>query len=33
VLMPCAAGSIVLVVVGVLINNLPSEQKYPQFWF
>jgi CBS-domain-containing membrane protein len=33
VLLPCAVGSIVLVAVGVLVNNLPPEQKYPQFWF
>ena len=33
VLMPCAAGSMVLIAVGLLVNNLPREQKYPQFWF
>jgi CBS-domain-containing membrane protein len=33
VLMPCAAGSVVLIAVGLLVNNLPREQKYPQFWF
>jgi CBS-domain-containing membrane protein len=33
VLMPCAAGSVVMIAVGLLTNNLLREQKYPQFWF
>lgn len=32
VLMPCAAGSAVLIAVALLVNNVPREHKYPQFW-
>lgn len=32
VLTPCAAGSGVLVAMALLVNNLPREHKYPQFW-
>lgn len=33
VVSPCALGSLTLVLVGVLINNLPKEQRYPQYWW
>lgn len=32
VLAPCAAGSAALVLFGLLFNNIPSKQQYPQFW-
>ncbi len=32
VLAPCAVGSISLVIFGLLINNIPKKQQYPQFW-
>lgn len=32
VLTPCAVGSLVLIAVALLVNNLPREHKYPQFW-
>lgn len=32
VLTPCAAGSALLIAVALVVNNLPPQQKYPQFW-
>lgn len=32
VLAPCAAGSIILVLLGLIINNIPQKRQYPQFW-
>lgn len=32
VLTPCALGSILLVLFGLLVNNIPEKQHYPQFW-
>lgn len=32
VLSPCALGSIMLVMFGLLLNNIPKRQQYPQFW-
>lgn len=32
VLAPCAMGSLALVLLGLLINNIPKKQHYPQFW-
>ncbi|MBE0586239.1 MAG: HPP family protein [Desulfofustis sp.] len=32
VLMPVAAGSLIMLVVALLINNIPKTRKYPEFW-
>ena len=33
ILTPCLAGSVVLIAVALLVNNVPREHRYPQFWF
>jgi CBS-domain-containing membrane protein len=30
--MPVAAGSILLLVVALLVNNIPGSRKYPEYW-
>lgn len=30
--MPVAAGSLILLVVALLFNNIPKTRRYPQFW-
>jgi CBS-domain-containing membrane protein len=32
VLMPVAAGTMILLVVALLVNNIPASRKYPEFW-
>ena len=32
VLTPCALGGVIMILVALLINNLPEQQRYPQFW-
>jgi CBS-domain-containing membrane protein len=32
VLMPVAAGSLIMLVVALIINNIPRTRKYPEFW-
>ncbi|MDL2328354.1 HPP family protein [Desulfosarcina sp. OttesenSCG-928-A07] len=32
VLTPCAIGSGIMVLVALIVNNVPKEHKYPQFW-
>ncbi len=33
VLFPCAISAIVLVLLGLLINNLSARRKYPTYWW
>jgi len=33
VLMPNVVGNVVMISVGLIINNLSSKRKYPQFWW
>lgn len=33
VLMPATLGSLVLLVVALVINNLSRNRRYPEFWF
>jgi CBS-domain-containing membrane protein len=33
VLMPVAAGSLIMLAVALIINNVPRTRKYPEFWF
>jgi CBS-domain-containing membrane protein len=32
-LVPVAAGAAILLVVALLVNNIPSSRRYPEFWF
>ncbi len=32
VLMPVAAGSLIMLLVALLINNIPKTRKYPEYW-
>lgn len=32
VLTPCALSGLLMVLVGLIVNNIPKEQRYPQFW-
>ena len=32
VLMPVGVGALALLLVGVLVNNLPSQRQYPEHW-
>lgn len=32
VLMPVALGAVIMLVVALLVNNLPKNRTYPQFW-
>ena len=33
VLIPATAGPLVLLLVGLVINNIPSSRRYPEIWF
>ncbi|BCL62898.1 membrane protein [Desulfomarina profundi] len=33
VLMPAALGAIVMLIVALLVNNIPKNRRYPEFWF
>jgi CBS-domain-containing membrane protein len=30
---PATLGAMVLVLVGLLVNNLPRHRKYPEYWY
>ena len=32
VISPCLAGSVLMVLTALCVNNIPSRQKYPLFW-
>jgi len=32
-IMPVGAGAIIMLIVALLINNIPRNRKYPEFWF
>ena len=32
VLIPAASGSLIMLVIGLIINNIPKSRKYPMFW-
>lgn len=32
VLTPCAAGGVLMVLIALVVNNIPKNQRYPQFW-
>ena len=33
VVIPAALGAIVMLVVALLVNNIPKNRRYPEFWF
>ncbi len=33
VLIPAALGPLILVIVGLLVNNLATSRRYPENWF
>jgi len=33
VLVPAGLGPLILLVVALLVNNIPKNRKYPEFWF
>ncbi|MDR3631304.1 MAG: HPP family protein [Desulfocapsaceae bacterium] len=33
VVMPAALGACVMLVIALLVNNIPKNRKYPEFWF
>jgi len=32
VLMPTAAGALVMLIIALIINNIPTNRRYPEFW-
>jgi len=33
VLVPATVGPLILVAVGLLVNNIPASRRYPEFWW
>jgi CBS-domain-containing membrane protein len=33
VVIPAALGAIVMLVVALMVNNIPKNRRYPEFWF
>lgn len=33
VLLPVAAGALILLLVALIINNIPKSRRYPEYWF
>ena len=33
VFMPAALGAIVMLIIALIINNIPKNRRYPEFWF
>ena len=33
VLVPATVGPLILVAVGLLVNNIPGSRRYPEFWW
>jgi CBS-domain-containing membrane protein len=32
VVMPAALGACVMLAIALIVNNIPSTRKYPEFW-
>jgi len=32
-LVPGGAGPVIMLVVALLVNNIPKNRRYPEFWF
>lgn len=33
VVMPAALGAIIMLIVALIINNIPKNRRYPEFWY
>ena len=33
VVMPAALGAIVMLIIALIVNNIPKNRKYPEFWW
>ncbi|MCI4626626.1 MAG: HPP family protein [Candidatus Magnetoovum sp. WYHC-5] len=33
VLIPVGAGAIIMLIIALIINNIPSSRRYPEFWW
>ena len=33
VLTPIASGALILLIIALIVNNIPKNRKYPEFWF
>jgi CBS-domain-containing membrane protein len=33
VIMPATLGPTILVIIGLLVNNIPQSRRYPEIWF
>ena len=33
VVMPTALGAIVMLIIALIVNNIPKNRKYPEFWW
>lgn len=32
-LIPTGAGAVIMLVIALLVNNIPQNRRYPEFWF
>jgi CBS-domain-containing membrane protein len=32
-IIPAATGALIMLAVALLINNIPKNRRYPEFWF
>lgn len=32
-LVPAGAGAVVMLLIALLVNNVPKDRRYPEFWF
>lgn len=32
-LIPAASGAVIMLLVALLVNNIPKQRRYPEFWF
>jgi CBS-domain-containing membrane protein len=33
VILPVAAGALILLLVALILNNIPASRRYPEYWF
>ena len=33
VLIPAGLGALVMLIIGLIVNNIPKDRKYPEFWY